>query len=190
MLDNTIVTRPGILSRDVSNYTQAQYIWSTFVANSNAGNFGSEPEGFIQYADDSATFSYNKVCRLDFYIPAGFVIKNARLQTKVTDAFNPSNVAIRITNSTIYLNPTKSTVTSSVYDYYRFSGGTSIRSAYTPSADEETVENIFTQSQIDSITIGGWNTLILQQNTNDSVGTNNAGFASFNFVVFGHLKNF
>lgn len=183
----------GFEVRDASNdilfnhtKIKMQYIFSTFLESANEEGSGGEVVGVVNYADSAGT-AHNKVVRLDFYKPSNFVLTGAVVQTICKDSLQGGGGAQkRFQNATIYLNPSKTLTTAgggTGFKFWRFSGGNAIRSGLTPTSDGQKVTDTFTSGELSNIA-NGWNTLILQSNTNTTV---NLGYAAMNLVLTGYL---
>lgn len=186
------ISRFGMESADVASFTTTQLVFSTYQSNANAANFGNEPEGFVHYVDNGSD-AVNKVVYLPFFLEEGFVVKTARVQVIANDTLTPLNAQIRLDSATLYLNPVKTKITTGLYDYYRFSGGSTIRAGISPSADGSTYEIILDYPQIKAMNVQnqgsgstGWNTIVFQQDNNDTAGDAYAGLASVTLIIYGH----
>lgn len=175
------INRAQVMDNSVEAFTFVNFVFSTSQESANEINAANEI-GYITY-DATGGQEINKVVRLDFYKPIDTVFKYVSLQTIFGNAIHPSTGETQVDDVTIYLNPTKTKMTSGTFDYYRFSSGTSIRSGYSPTADGETITDTFTETQIKQIK-DGWNYLVIQQNTSAA----NPGMAAMDLVVTGYVQ--
>jgi hypothetical protein len=156
-----------------------QYVFSTFMESPNAAY--STVVGFVHY---SSAQDRNNVVRLDFTKPSNFTVTDAELVIRFQDYMDPSGTT-RLRDIDVFLNPTKTKITSGTFDYYRYSGGDKLLSLFDPTGDDTTKTEDFTSGEISAIN-DGHNYLILQQNTTDDSDAY-LGYASIQLVLTGYL---
>lgn len=156
-----------------------QHVFSNFMMVPGGFTEIDHP-GIITY--DSA-YDLNQCHRLDFIKPSNFVITSAVLEIRVQDFLQPGTSS-RASDIDIYLNPTKTKISGTYSDYYRFSGGNLIVNSFAPDRDEDSHTEILTSGEISAIS-NGHNYLIAQHGTDD--GTK-IGYVAMILVLTGYLS--
>ena len=157
-----------------------QYTFSTFMSSPSAS--GADVTGWVHYG----TTDYKNVCiRLDFVKPENFTVTSATVYYRMQDFL--ADVATRLKDIDLYLNPTKTLVNGAAYqDYYRYSAGDSLKTNIDPNADDFEGSEVFTSGEIANIE-DGWNYLIAQQSFDDTA-FGFMGYCALTLVLNGYLE--
>lgn len=169
----------GIQAAQAAAFIGVQFTYSTKIGIADE-DVGGGLLGFMDYSEGTSNW-----CRtLNFYKPKNMRVQNAVLHIIYRD-YLATDASERNVDVTTYLNPAKTKVEAPFSEYFRYSGGTTIRSLYDPTVDEDTTEDVFTVAQIGEIS-DGWNRIVSQCETNDA-GENARGYLTMTLILTGYI---